>query len=204
MKTLLVSGFSPWDAYQANASWEILRSAAFDVPPGWQVRKVLVPVSWQRAWDVLADAWDDSVCAVLALGQAEDDAFRIERFAVNAASREAKDVDGQCFDGDWILPGEPAAMHTSLPWRRLERALATADLPVRTSLDAGDFLCNYLSYRLLHRVRHARAGTVAGFVHVPTLARTDTDSLERARAVLVGEIIAHAEVLFAARAAAAR
>jgi len=204
LKTLLISGFSPWDTYATNASWEILRTATFHVPPDWQVKRVLLPVSWRRAWEVMSDAWDDSVRAVLALGQAEDDAFRIERFAVNAASREARDVDGECFDGDWILPGEPAALHTSLPWHRLEQALSTAGLPVRASLHAGDFLCNYLGYRLLHHVRHARAGTPAGFVHVPALARTDAGQLDRARDLLVAEIIAHAEVREAALAAAAR
>ncbi len=191
---MLLTGFAPWDHYERNAACELLRAQAPSGPRGWCIRRVEVPVSWQRAWPTVAAAWDDGVQAVVAFGQAEDDAVRIERFAVNASSRSAVDVDGARFEGDWNIPQGAAALHTSLPWRRLEQALDAAGLPVRTSLSAGDYLCNHLAYRVLDRAANERATMMAGFVHVPTLARMGLADLNRVREVVVEALIDHLEV----------
>ncbi len=201
MKTLLLTGFAPWDCYDRNASWELLRGQEGVAAEGWQVRTLEVPVSWERAWPVVADAWDDSVRAMVAFGQAEDDEIRIERFAVNAASSKAVDVDGAKFAAPWIIPGADHALHTRLPWQRLERALADASLPVRTSLHAGDYLCNHLFYRILHRIEHERASVTGGFVHVPTLARMPLEQLVAARRVFVASLLEHVEIAQRARSA---
>lgn len=194
MRTLLLTGFAPWDHYERNAARELLRAQSPRGPRGWRIRTVEVPVSWQRAWPTVAAAWDESVQAVVAFGQAEDDAVRIERFAVNASSTTADDVDGARFDGDWNVPEGAAALHTGLPWQRLEQALGAAGLPVRTSLSAGDYLCNHLAYRILHRVADEESRVTAGFVHVPTLARMAMADLTRVREIVVAELIDHMDV----------
>lgn len=201
MKTLLLTGFAPWDCYDRNAAWELLREQEGVTADGWQVRTLEVPVSWARAWPVVAAAWDDSVRAVVAFGQAEDDEIRIERFAVNAASSTAPDVDGERFAGSWIVPGGAHALHTRLPWQRLERTLADASLPVRTSLHAGDYLCNHLFYRIMHRIEHERAGVTGGFVHVPTVARMPLVQLIEARRILVASLLEHLQIAERARSA---
>lgn len=189
MKTLLLAGFAPWDHYQRNAAQELLRGQSAAGPRGWRIRKVEVPVSWRRAWPTVAAAWDGSVAAVVAFGQAEDDVVRIERFAVNGASPVAADVDGERFACDWIVEGGPAGLHTGLPWQHLLGALAAAGLPARSSLSAGDYLCNHLAYRILHRAAEDPAIRAAGFVHVPTLTRMALTDLNRVRAVVVEAVI---------------
>jgi len=197
MKTLLLTGFAPWDDYERNAASELLRVQRASDFRGWYVRTQVVPVSWQRAWPTVAAAWDQGVRALVAFGQAEDDSVRLERFAVNASSQAAPDVDGLRFEDDWNIAGGPLALHTGLPWRRLQQALAAAGLPVRTSLGAGDYLCNHLAYRILHRAaqRSAEDGieVTAGFIHVPTLARMTMADLNRVREVVVAELIDHLE-----------
>lgn len=195
MKTLLLTGFAPWDHYQRNAARELLQEQGPMGPQGWRIRIVEVPVSWQRAWPTVAAAWDAEVQAVVAFGQAEDDAVRIERFAVNGSSNLAVDVDGARFAGDWNVSGGAAALHTGLPWQRLERALAAKGLPVRTSLSAGDYLCNHLAYRILHRAAGDRGTLAAGFVHVPTLERMPLTRLNQVREVVVKEVIDHLETV---------
>lgn len=196
MKTLLLTGFAPWDRYERNAASELLRAQPTHGPCGWRIRTLEVPVSWQRAWPTVAAAWDEEVQAVVAFGQAEDDAVRIERFAVNASSPSTRDFEGARFDGDWNVAGAAMALHTALPWQRLLQALHAAGLPVRSSLSAGDYLCNHLAYRLLHHAEQltaARASVTAGFVHVPTLARMTLADLNRVRAIVVDEVIAEIE-----------
>lgn len=199
MKTLLLTGFAPWDHYERNAACELLRNQLASGPRGWRIRTLVVPVSWRRAWPTVAQAWDGDVRAVVAFGQAEDDAVRIERFAVNGSCRSASDVDGARFEGIWNVAGGAMALHTDLPWQRLEAALGAAGLPVRASLSAGDYLCNHLAYRILQHAADQRdlaqdaAGVMAGFVHVPTLARMLVADLQRVREVVVEEVIDHLE-----------
>lgn len=211
MKTLLLTGFAPWDHYERNAACELLREQAASGPRGWRIRTLEVPVSWQRAWPTVAAFWDEDVRAVVAFGQAEDDAVRIERFAVNGSNPCAVDVDGARFDGEWNVAEGPMALHTGLPWQRLVNALSVAGLPVRSSLSAGDYLCNHLAYRVLHyqQIRHEqtrqgdeqtwkqavelRSRVMAGFVHVPTLSRMGLADLNQVREIVVNEVIDHLE-----------
>ncbi|TVS18202.1 MAG: hypothetical protein EA417_04060 [Gammaproteobacteria bacterium] len=191
MKTLLLTGFGPWDHYDRNAAWELLQEQGRNAPDGWRIRTLQVPVVWDAAWAAVAAAWDRSVHAVVAFGQAEDDAVRVERFAVNASSTTAPDRDGACFRSDWIVPGAAHALHTRLPWQQLQQALAAAGLPVRVSSHAGDYLCNHLFYRILHRVEQERSGLLAGFIHVPTLARLDLKQLSTAGGLVLDTVFEH-------------
>lgn len=187
--TLLLAGFAPWDHYERNAAWEALRGQDGSLMAGWRLRCVQLPVSWQRAWPTLREAWSDDVGAVVAFGQAEDDAIRLERFAVNASSREAPDVDGDRFESDWIVDGGGHALHTRLPWQSLQRALTAAELPVRVSHSAGDYLCNHLAYCLLDHVQRQGSDIPAGFIHVPTLARIGLEPLQRMRQLVIATVV---------------
>ncbi len=202
MKTLLLTGFGPWDQYDRNAAWELLEEQGRVAPEGWRIRTLQVPVVWDAAWAAVAAAWDRSVHAVVAFGQAEDDEIRVERFAVNASSTTTPDRDGACYRSDWIVPGAAHALHTRLPWQRLQQTLAAARLPVRVSMHAGDYLCNHLFYRILHRVEQDRSGLVAGFIHVPTLARLELGQLSKAGELVVDTLFDHLQRADAAGSAA--
>ena len=69
-----------------------------------------------------------------------------------------------------IEEGEPLLLPSTL-WN----AHLVAELSVRpglfASMDAGSYLCNYLSYRALRRFPQKRVG----FLHVPTFERVPQD-----------------------------
>jgi pyroglutamyl-peptidase len=65
-----------------------------------------------------------------------------------------------------VREGGPATLPTRLPVERIVEALAAEGYEVRTSDDAGGYLCNHLFYEMLTRLPD---GAVAGFVHVPPL-----------------------------------
>src|SRR4029077_17093583 len=92
---------------------------------------------------------------------------RIETRARNARSILFPDVSGYRPDKPAIVRGKPALAGRA-PFRRLLRAARAARVPVRTSRDAGRYLCNYVYWRALEA---SRSGTpLAQFIHIPPVA----------------------------------
>jgi pyroglutamyl-peptidase len=56
---------------------------------------------------------------------------------------------------------------------RLLRAALGTGVDARASRDAGDYLCNYLSWRAIEATSGDRRPRLAAFVHVPLIARDD-------------------------------
>ena len=168
MPTLLATAFGPFLEHEENASAAALALASPTLPNGWQLVRRVIDVAWQRGPETLLDAIDGDTGLVVAFGQADWDALRIERFAVNAANRETPDVDGIQFSDTCLDVGGPPAVATGLPWQVLLAQLAAADVPALESHYPGSYLCNCAFYRLM---RHVGTEIPAGFVHVPPMEK---------------------------------
>jgi pyroglutamyl-peptidase len=92
--------------------------------------------------------------------------LRIETQARNALSRLA-DVDGTARDANAIAPGRPATLALPTPSRRLLAVARKMKVPALISRNAGDYLCNYLSWRAVEASRRLGGPRVAAFIHVP-------------------------------------
>lgn len=68
-----------------------------------------------------------------------------------------------------IVPGAPAAYFATLPVHEMYAALRAAGIPAELSRDAGVYLCNQVSYVLLHAAATDPLNCRAGFVHLPLL-----------------------------------
>ena len=88
---------------------------------------------------------------------------RIEMLARNVRSILFPDVTGYRPDERAILRGKEH-QRGAAPFVRLLGAAHTARVPVRTSRDAGRYLCNYVYWRALES---SRSGTLAQFIHIP-------------------------------------
>src|SRR5499426_819199 len=68
-----------------------------------------------------------------------------------------------------IVPDGPAAYFVTLPVRTMCDAVRTVGIPAELSLNAGAFLCNQVTYELLHYLATNQLDIPAGFVHLPAL-----------------------------------
>ncbi len=168
MGTILVSGFGPFPPHDDNPSWDALVDAAPRLPKGWRLDRVRLDVAWEA--ETLIERLAPDVRLVVAFGQADDPALRIERFAVNASNRALLDVDGAAYDRDVIEVSGPSAYQTRLPRQALLARLAGNDFTAVESHFAGGYLCNYTFYRLMHALAD-KPDVAAGFVHVPPSSR---------------------------------
>jgi pyroglutamyl-peptidase len=141
---------------------------------------------------------------VLLFGLAPGTAYlRIEARAKNRRSTLFADVDGK-HPALAIDPGAPAALAGIAPQAPLRVAAGRARVPVKISIDAGKYLCNFAYWRALRLA--ARDGGLVQFVHVPNVrpANTRRRISDRKQRVTEADLLRAGEAILLALVAAAR
>jgi pyroglutamyl-peptidase len=128
--------------------------------------------------------------------------LRVETRARNAVTRLWPDMERRATTIGCIAPGGPAALGFR-GGAKLLVAARRARLPVKTSRDAGRYVCNYLSWRALEAAAMPHGPRVVAFVHVPKLRRGPArpgrrrrltfDDLVRAGEALLRDAVAAAQ-----------
>ncbi len=136
-----------------------------DLPPGAELDYLTLPVQWQGAAEtILRQLQSTPADGVLVVGVAvEAEAFRVETLGRNCASRDRPDQAGRVWGSPLVADAGEDVIVATAPCQAMASALETEGLPVALSEDAGDYLCNFTLYRLLH----AKAAARVGFLHVP-------------------------------------
>uniref|UniRef100_A0A7S3XLE7 Phorbol-ester/DAG-type domain-containing protein n=1 Tax=Heterosigma akashiwo TaxID=2829 RepID=A0A7S3XLE7_HETAK len=150
------------------------------------------------------------------LGLCTSEEFRLEQRAANEASFRCPDERGRQPKEEPIDPGAAAgglagALHTTLPVAQLAQELGARGGwrgRLRTSEDAGRFVCNYLYYRSLAQAAATKpappaSSSAALFLHVPHLEHAPLDDQVAFVKDLLAAVAAHALDAGARRARAA-
>jgi pyroglutamyl-peptidase len=176
---LLITGFGPFPGAPVNPTMPLVRTLATlrrpalaDVVRIAHIFDVTYATVDRELPDLIARHRPDALlCFGLA---ARTPHIRIETRARNAVSMLWPDADGTPVRCGFIQPGADAQMfgpHTA----RLLQAARRTGVDVRSSRDAGRYLCNYLSWRAIAATRTEGGPLLAAFVHVPLTAQ-DTAS----------------------------
>ena len=182
MKKLLITGFDPFGANTVNPSWLAVSQLPEQIG-GFQLRKHMLPTVFGEApRRVLqeAAAWEPDVilCIGLAAGR---NAVTPERIGVNIRDARIADNAGNRPEGEFVVPGGPAAYFATVPVASMARAIQEAGIPGAVSNSAGTFVCNDTLYTLLHHYD----GTVTrvGFIHIPALPEQSQNGLSLNRVI---------------------
>ena len=156
MRTL-VTGFGPFGTVTDNPSGHLAENCGRPFQ--------ILEVAYDAADAFLAELSPEGFDTLLMLGVASTrDRIKPELFARNGCG-EVPDVRGKSTTGS-IEEGQPLLIESTL-WN----AHLVADLAVSVglfaSMDAGSYLCNYLSYRAIRRFPQKRVG----FLHVPSFEK---------------------------------
>jgi pyroglutamyl-peptidase len=168
-KTVLLTGFEPFNKATINPSWEAVRALEGWRGAGFTVEVLELPCVFGRAIDVLKEAVDRlRPDVVIATGQAGGRAeLSVERIAINVDDALFLDNAAQQPIDSAIVAGGPAAYFTTLPIKAIVREVRARGLPAGVSQTAGTFVCNHVFYGLMHHL--AGRPVRAGFIHVPFL-----------------------------------
>lgn len=165
MKTLLITGFDPFDGRSVNPSWAAVERLP-DRIRDFELCKLMIPTVYgvaaqtvvQTALQIGADA---IICVGLAGGR---DAVTPERIAVNIRDARIADNAGIRYSGEKVCQDGPAAYFSTLPVEKMAQAIRDAGVPAAVSNTAGTYVCNDVLYTVLHRTN-----IPACFIHVPLL-----------------------------------
>ena len=168
-KTVLLTGFEPFNKETINPSWEAVRTLAGWEGEGFVVEVRQLPCVFGAALEVLKDALaalhPDVVIAVGQAGGRVD--LSVERVAINVDDARIPDNAQKQLIDQPVVAGGPAAYFSTLPIKAIVHALRDAGLPASVSQTAGTFVCNHVFYGLMHQ--SAGRGIRAGFIHIPYL-----------------------------------
>jgi pyroglutamyl-peptidase len=170
MRTVLVTGFEPFDGAEINPSLEIARNLHGSVIAGHTVVGALLPCVFGAAIPELQRLLRvHRPALVIGVGQAGGRAaITPERVALNVDDARITDNAGAQPVDRPVVRGGPAAYFSTLPVKAIVAALRAAGLPSEVSQTAGTFVCNHVFYGLMHALRK-RKDLRGGFIHVPFL-----------------------------------
>ena len=172
---IIVTGFDPFGGEKINPSIECVK--ALPEIEGVELIRLELPTvfkeSAKRLNDVIKDVKPD---AVLSVGQAGGRArITMERIAINIDDARIPDnISQQPIDEAIQFDGE-AAYFSTLPIKRIVKAIREAGIPAEVSNSAGTFVCNHIMYQALFAATKADKPFKAGFMHIPFIPEQTTD-----------------------------
>jgi pyroglutamyl-peptidase len=173
MQKVLLTGFAPFGASQANPSQQIAERLHGEIIGGAKVVGLTLPVRMGEDADRLTAAIaDHGPALVLSLGLAKGaTCLDVERFAVNL--RFAGEVDASKpvepnLPQSVIIADGMAGLFATVDAERVAAAIReNAGVPARAHGYAGAYACNHILYHALHYAMQWDLSYRAGFVHLP-------------------------------------
>ncbi|RDK09791.1 pyroglutamyl-peptidase I [Cupriavidus lacunae] len=172
MRTVLLTGFEPFENEPINPSWEAVRALDGERVGDAVIVARQLPCVFGAAIDTIGELVDVLRPAlVIAVGQAGGRAeMSVERVAINVDDARIADNAGAQPIDTAIAPDGPAAYFATLPIKAMVRDMRAAGVPASVSQTAGTFVCNHVFYGLMHRLARQPGGDVrGGFIHIPYL-----------------------------------
>lgn len=171
MKTILLTGFEPFNKASVNPSWEAVKELKGWRGDGFAVEVRQLPCVFGMANRVMAGLLEElKPDVVIAVGQAGGrPELSVERVAINVDDASIADNEGQQPVDEPIVAGAPNAYFSTLPIKAIVHEMRERGLRAGVSQTAGTFVCNHVFYGLLHHTLGTEVR--AGFIHVPFLPK---------------------------------
>ena len=183
MKTVVLTGFEPFDDFQVNPSWETAKALEGRKVDHFIIKSFQIPLAYKQIKPTITKIIDiERPAMIVSLGQSYRPVISLEKVAVNCADLTDAIVLYNCGTRpkDEILePNAPKAYFTRLPVRTILDSLREHNSPAEISYTAGTFGCNQLFYTLMHKVNSEKLNIPAGFIHVPSLPSQAAQLQER-------------------------
>jgi pyroglutamyl-peptidase len=166
MKTLLITGFEPFNNEVINPSWSAVERLP-DVISGYELTKLCLPVVFgEAAKTVISVAEKIDPDVILCIGQAGGrSAVTPELVGINLRYARIPDNKGAQPKDESIVNGGENAYFSTLPVRKMADAINDIGIPSQVSYSAGAYVCNDLLYTLLHNFKDT--GKRVAFIHIP-------------------------------------
>ena len=172
---IIVTGFDPFGGEKINPSIECVK--AFPEIEGVELIRLELPTvfkeSAKRLNEVINEVKPD---AVLSVGQAGGrSGISMERIAINVDDARIPDNISQQPIDETIQTEGAAAYFSTLPIKRIVKAIREAGISAEVSNSAGTFVCNHIMYQALFAATKSDKPFKAGFMHIPFIPEQTTN-----------------------------
>ena len=172
---IIVTGFDPFGGEKINPSIECVK--ALPEVEGVELIRLELPTvfkeSAKRLNEVINEVKPD---AVLSVGQAGGrPGITMERIAINVDDARIPDNISQQPIDETIQTEGAAAYFSTLPIKRIVKAIREAGISAEVSNSAGTFVCNHIMYQALFAATKADKPFKAGFMHIPFIPEQTMD-----------------------------
>jgi pyroglutamyl-peptidase len=177
IKTILLTGFAPFDGETSNPSWEavkcldnfLVRDAQNNID--YHTKVAQLSCEFHTSIDELSTLIQQHQAEiVVCIGQAGGRVdFSIERVAINVDDARIPDNKGNQPIDQAIIENGPVAYFSSLPIKAIVKSLKEKGIPATVSQTAGTYVCNHVFYGLMHYSNKLTYLKQAGFIHIPYL-----------------------------------
>ena len=172
---IIVTGFDPFGGEKINPSIECVK--ALPEVEGVELIRLELPTvfkeSAKRLNEVINEVKPD---AVLSVGQAGGrPGITMERIAINVDDARIPDNISQQPIDETIQTKGAAAYFSTLPIKRIVKAIREAGISAEVSNSAGTFVCNHIMYQALFAATKADKPFKAGFMHIPFIPEQTKD-----------------------------
>jgi pyroglutamyl-peptidase len=172
MKTVLLSGFEPFDDYSVNPSAEISEAFRHKSIPDAKIITTVLPLDYNSALEKLRGLIDDHEPEIiLCLGQSNRPAITIERIGINVLNPDREDNYGNTPESDIIDEKLGPAYFSNIDPHPLVDILRDNEIPATVSYHAGTYGCNWLLFSVMSWIDKGEVDAKATFIHVPPLPR---------------------------------
>ena len=172
---IIVTGFEPFGGEKINPSIECVK--ALPEVEGVELIRLELPTvfkeSAKRLNEVINEVKPD---AVLSVGQAGGrPGITMERIAINVDDARIPDNISQQPIDETIQTEGAAAYFSTLPIKRIVKAIREAGISAEVSNSAGTFVCNHIMYQALFAATKSDKPFKAGFMHIPFIPKQTTN-----------------------------
>jgi pyroglutamyl-peptidase len=185
-KVAVLTGFEPFGGFQVNPSWEAAKTFNNTEIASYRVKAFQIPLAYKKIKPAIATIVDTEKPTILiGTGQSYRALISLEKVAINHADLSDSSLLYNCGTRPkdrTLEPKGPAAYFTTLPIRETLHQLRQNNIPADISYTAGTFGCNQAFFHTMHKIHKDKLGTVAGFVHVPSLPSQAAELQKRGKA----------------------
>lgn len=172
---IIVTGFDPFGGEKINPSIECVK--ALPEVEGVELIRLELPTVFKESAKSLNEVINEvKPDAVLSVGQAGGrPGITMERIAINVDDARIPDNITQQPIDETIQTEGAAAYFSTLPIKRIVKAIREAGISAEVSNSAGTFVCNHIMYQALFAATKADKPFKAGFMHIPFIPEQTMD-----------------------------
>ena len=169
MRTVILTGFEPFGPHQYNPAQDLAREYDGKTIGDMNVKGLVLPSTYYGAFDTLSKRIEElRPEKILSIGLATSaETVKLETRGRNIMNGKYADANGMKPENVPIIAQDLETYETTADYMRVSQILKDKNIPVEVSVDAGNFICNSLTYLTARKIHTEGIAIKYIHIHIP-------------------------------------